>query len=87
MIQSAPKLAIIIHNLIGNYDTRGDIMPRKKFTFKGRPVIKNIPLSSLAPKDTVVIRSDIDEYAEKPKFAYLIKFFFFFSFFPLLKNF
>jgi hypothetical protein len=55
--------------LLGNYDTRGGIQLRQNFTFKGRSVIKNIPLSSLAPKDTVVIRSDIDVYAEKPKFA------------------
>ena len=56
---------------------------KKKFTFGSRQEIKNENLSSLIAVDNVVIKSDIDEIPNKPKFAYIIiinKLFLFFLF-------
>lgn len=59
-----------LFQISANYDIRGTIALSKNFSFGGRQIIKNIQLSSLAPKDTVIIKSDIDGLADKPKFAY-----------------
>jgi hypothetical protein len=54
---------------LASYDIRNDLTLKKSFTFGTRTLIKNDNLSSLAPKDSIVIKSDIDDIPNKPKFA------------------
>ncbi len=49
---------------------------KKKFTFGSRQEIKNENLSSLIAVDSVVIKSDIDDIPNKPKFAYITHIFY-----------
>lgn len=64
----SPGPSKFIYFLHKAYDIRRSLDPNKGFTFGRRIPLKEMKLSSLAPNDSVVIRSDIDEISQKPKF-------------------
>ncbi len=55
--------------ILAEYDIRKDLTLKKNFTIGSKHPIRNLPLSSLAPKDSVMIRSDFDDILNHPKFA------------------